>query len=214
MKPGLMKVGIAALIVAGCTPMDVPDVAQLMEPEPVKTHASLPPGADPEACHGQDVTPAIIETVTEQVMLQPAQIASDGTVLYPAVYKTETQQAIVQERRELWFETPCNSELTVEFVSSLQRALKVRGVYRGPINGEMSPRTRRAIRAYQKPQGLDSAILSTAAARQLGLVAFGEVPDPITPPVLITSPSPETIEAEPETERPSPRPGIRPLNRS
>jgi len=41
----------------------------------------------------------------------------------------------------------------------------------------MTKRTRHAIRAFQKPQGLDSAILSKAAARQLGLVAFDDVPE-------------------------------------
>ena len=85
--------------------------------------------------------------------------------------------AVVEERRELWFETPCRSEMTPEFVASLQRALKVRGHYQGPISGEMTARTRRAIRSFQKPQGLDSAILSKAAARQLGLVAYGPIPE-------------------------------------
>lgn len=33
-------------------------------------------------------------------------------------------------------------------------------------------RTRAAVRRYQKPQGLDSGILSLAAARKLGLVAL------------------------------------------
>jgi peptidoglycan hydrolase-like protein with peptidoglycan-binding domain len=35
----------------------------------------------------------------------------------------------------------------------------------------MDARTRAAVRAYQKPEGLDSGILSLAAARRLGLVA-------------------------------------------
>jgi len=167
----------AALLLAGCGRVSVPDVAQLVEPEPVKIHGTPPPGSDPSACFGQDASPAIIETVTEQIMLQPAQIAASGEVLYPAVYKTETRQAIVRERRELWFETPCSTELTPEFVASLQRALKARNVYRGPITGEMSARTRIAIRSFQKPQGLDSAILSKAAARQLGIVNYGPVPE-------------------------------------
>jgi hypothetical protein len=153
-----------------------------MEPAPVRTHATPPPGSDPAACYGQDATPAVIETVTEQIMLQPAQISVSGEIQYPAVYKTETRQAIVRERRELWFETPCENKLTPEFVASLQRALKARGQYRGPINGEMTARTRHAIRAYQKPQGLDSAILSNAAAKQLGLIAYEVAPKPIMPP--------------------------------
>ncbi len=87
------------------------------------------------------------------------------------VYKLETRQAIVKERRELWFETPCEDQLTPDFLASLQRALKARGHYHGGITGQMDSRTRRAIRHYQAPQGLDSGILSLAAARKLGLVA-------------------------------------------
>lgn len=128
-----------------------------------------PPDADPNACYGRQTTPAVVETVTEQVMLQPPQIATDGTVLEPAVFVTETQQRIVQPRTELWFETPCQAERDPEFIASLQRALAARGVYRGPVTGQMDRRTRMAIRAFQVPQGLDSPVLSLGAARQLGL---------------------------------------------
>lgn len=176
-KPILIPVGCVALLLTGCGQTGLPDVARLTEPAPVQTSAAPPPGADPNACYGQDASPAVIETVTEQIMLQPAQIDVNGTVLYPAVYKTEVHQRIVEERRELWFETPCSPELTPEFIATLQRALKARGHYNGAISGEMTPRTRRAIRSFQKPQGLDSAILSKAAARQLGLVSFAPIPE-------------------------------------
>ena len=139
------------------------------EPEIVQTLQEAPPGAAPGTCWGKDVTPAVIETVTEQVLLQPAQVRGDGTVEEPAIYKTETRQAIVQERRVTWFETPCASVQTPDFVASVQRALKVRGLYRGPVTGKMDARPRAAVRAYQKPEGLDSGILSLAAARRLGL---------------------------------------------
>lgn len=139
------------------------------EPEIIQTLQEAPPGAAPGTCWGKDVTPAVVETVTEQVLLQPAEVRDDGTVLDPAIYKTETRQAIVQERRVTWFETPCASAQTPDFVASVQRALKVRGLYRGPVTGQMDARTRAAVRAYQKPEGLDSGILSLAAARRLGL---------------------------------------------
>jgi len=173
MRSRTIPTGCVALFLAGCGLNGLPDVARLNEAEPATTSTSRPPDADPNACYGQDSTPAVIETVTEQVMLQPAQVSTDGQVTYPAIYKTETRQVIIQERREQWFETPCYPDMTPDFVATLQRALNARGHYQGPINGEMTPRTRRAIRAYQKQQGLDSAILSKAAARQLGLVSFG-----------------------------------------
>ncbi len=174
MKTPIRMALIATLPLAGCGSVPMPDVTQLLEPEPVRTRATPPPGADPSKCYGQDATPAVIETVTEQVLMQPAQVSTDGLVYYPPVYKTETKQMIVEERNELWFETPCENEMTPEFIASLQRALKARGHYAGPVNGEMTGWTRRGIRSYQKPQGLDSAILSLAASRKLGLVTVLE----------------------------------------
>ncbi|MEO1139646.1 MAG: peptidoglycan-binding domain-containing protein [Pseudomonadota bacterium] len=162
----LMIAVMAGLALSAC---DTP--IAISEPELVQRLQTAPPGAEPGSCWGKDISPAVVETVTEQVLLQPAEVRSDGTVAQPAVYKTETKQMIVRERRETWFETPCSVDLTQDFNASVQRALKARGHYRGPINGEMDARTRAAIRAFQKPQGLDSGILSIAAARQLGLIA-------------------------------------------
>lgn len=159
---------VAGGLLPGCGGAPLPGPA---EPDVVQMLQTAPPSADPGSCWGKDVTPAVIETVTEQIILQPAEILADGTIAEPAIYKTETRQAIVQERRETWFETPCAADMTPEFTASVQRALKARGLYRGPVTGEMDTRTRAAIRAYQKPQGLDSGILSLAAARKLGLVA-------------------------------------------
>ncbi|MDQ2094830.1 peptidoglycan-binding domain-containing protein [Rhodalgimonas zhirmunskyi] len=149
------------------------EATRALSPEPalMQTHAAPPPGAAPGSCWGKDVTPAVVETVTERVLLQPAQVLDDGTVVSEPIYKLETRQAIVKERRELWFETPCERQLTPDFIASLQRALAARGFYTGPVTGEMDARTRRAIRSYQAPQGLDSGIVSLAAARKLGLVA-------------------------------------------
>lgn len=168
---------LATLALAGCQQTGA-EVARLVEAPPGQSIEAGPPGAAPGTCWGKRTTPAVIETVTEQVLLQPAQVTSDGNVLQPALYKTETHQRIVTERRELWFETPCDEVMDAEFIASLQRALAVRGVYSGPINGEMTRATRHAIRNYQQPLGLDSAILSLQAARRLGLVAY---PRPATP---------------------------------
>ncbi|MBR9652849.1 peptidoglycan-binding domain-containing protein [Thalassovita aquimarina] len=157
-------------LLAGCAaPLPVPGLAS--EPQVTRQIDSAPPGAEPGTCWGKHAVPAIYETVTQQVMLQPAEILADGTVVRPAIYKTETHQAVVRERKETWFEVPCDAVLTPDFIASLQRALKVRGLYRGTPNGAMDGRTRAAIRRYQKPQGLDSGILSIAAARKLGLIA-------------------------------------------
>ncbi len=87
------------------------------------------------------------------------------------VFKLQTRQAIVRERKELFFEIPCKEVLTPEFIASVQRALKARGAYDGSISGEMDPRTRRALRRFQAADGLNSSILSLQTARKLGLIA-------------------------------------------
>jgi len=171
----LILAGLTALALSACQgTTGGADVARLVEPPLTRAAGTPPPGSDPAACWGRHVTPATVETVTEHILLQPAQIGSDGTVLAPPIYKTETQQRIVEERREIWFETPCEVEMDAGFIASLQRALAARGIYQGPVTGRYDPATRHAVRAFQVAGGLDSAILSLAAARKLGLVAYPE----------------------------------------
>lgn len=158
---------LAVLCLAGCDA----SLSGRGEPNLVQTLAEAPPGAAPGTCWGKLVTPAVIETVTDQVLVQPPEMAADGAITAPGIYRTVTHQAIVQERKVTWFETPCPADLTPDFVSSLQRALEARDLYRGSVSGEMNARTRAAIRKLQQPDGLDSGILSLATARKLGLVA-------------------------------------------
>lgn len=170
MRPASLAPALLAL--AACVaPLgpSAPEGATLLAP------GEGPPDAVDGACYGKDVTPAVIETVTEQVLVQPAQIASDGAVIAPAAYKTDTRQRIVQERQEFFFEVPCAAQLTPEFMSSVQRALAARGLYRGDITGALDERTRRAIRAFQLP-GFNSDILTMDSARRLGLIAYERPP--------------------------------------
>lgn len=156
-------------LVAACSDATQPDVQAMREPDLAFLTQVAPPGAEPGTCWSKTIRPAVIETVTEQTLVQPAQVTPDGAVVSPAIYKTETRQAIVQEREDTWFETPCPDTMTVEFIQSVQRALAARKLYKGPISGVMDARTRTAVRRFQRPNGLDSGILSLASARQLGL---------------------------------------------
>jgi hypothetical protein len=123
-------------------------------------------------CFARATTPAIIETVTEQVMVQPATVRSDGSVQTPAAFRTVTRQQILRERREVEFETPCGSVLTPQFNASVQRALLARGYYRGAINGTLDQRTASAIERFQTDQDdVHTGTLTLRTARTLGLVA-------------------------------------------
>ena len=167
----------ALLFLTGCnTALDPNSVARLLEPAPIPVRAEGPPDADPGTCWGREQIPAVIETETHQVLVQPSQINSAGSLLEPPIYRTETRQRIVRERVEKWFETICPEAMSEDFTATLQRALAARDLYRGPATGVFDARTRQAVRRYQRDQGLDSALLSVTAARQLGLIAVSNDP--------------------------------------
>ncbi|MCB4455259.1 peptidoglycan-binding domain-containing protein [Leisingera sp. McT4-56] len=130
-----------------------------------------PPGAAPDTCWSKHTSPAVIETVTSQVLASPAQLDEGGQVIRPATFRTETRQQIVQPRQEQWIEIPCPALMTPDFIRTVQRALAARGLYRGPVSGQMDAATRAAVRRYQAPLGLDSGTLTLASARRLGLIA-------------------------------------------
>ena len=135
-----------------------------------------PAGASAGTCWGKIPTPAVIETVSEQVLVSPGKTNPDGTIATLPVYRTEQRQQIVTPRTDRWFEIPCPPDFTVEFVSTLQRALQARGLYDGAINGNLDAATRRAVLAVQTQAGLPSDVLSIATARELGIVAVARTP--------------------------------------
>jgi len=132
--------------------------------------------APPGSCWGKIPTPAVIETITEQVLVTPARTNPDGTIAALPVYREERRQQIVTARTDRWFEIPCPPDFTVEFVSTLQRALQVRGLYDGDVSGNMDDPTRRAVLAVQSANGLPSDVLSIETARELGIVAVPRKP--------------------------------------
>lgn len=163
--------GLGLTTLAGC--MDAPQVTRadsdaigpLAEPATVDAQTGT--------CFARATTPAIIETVTEQVMVQPATVRSDGTVENPAAFRTVTRQQILRERREVEFETPCDRLMTPQFIASVQRALIARGYYRGSINGALDARTTSAIERFQTAQNdVHTGTLTLKTAQTLGLVAL------------------------------------------
>ena len=59
---------------------------------------------------------------------------------------------------------------TVTDSATLQRALKARLAYDGPITSVLDAPTRAAIRAFQAPQGFDSDELARVIAERIGIV--------------------------------------------
>ncbi len=170
-RPALVLPLVLAL--AGCQPSipKAPVLPDSLQKELVTKTGNTPPTEGKGICWADDVTPAIIETVTEQVLVRPEVRGPDGALVSSAVFQTAASQRIVQDRREVWFRTPCPEDVTLEYVASLQRALKARGYYTYDITGQLDAPTRLALRQFQEPLGLDSERLSLAAAQRLGLSA-------------------------------------------
>lgn len=169
-----MAMFLAGIALAACKPLgshlpEAPARADLSA-ELIRLSVPGPPRGPEGACWASDVTPMMIESVSEQVLERPERRGPDGALIQAAVYRTETHQRIVQEREEIWFRAPCAAEWTVDFVASLQRALKARGYYLLPVTGVMDRATADAVQRFQWERGLDSPRLSLAAARELGLV--------------------------------------------
>ncbi|MFN4153067.1 MAG: peptidoglycan-binding domain-containing protein [Paracoccaceae bacterium] len=162
----------ATLWLAACQQAGVPEAPGRadLSMDLVRLTGQGPPKGPEGACWASDVTPMVIETVTEQVMVSAARQGADGQVLTPAVFRSEIRQKIVRDREQIWFRSPCPQEMTVDFIASLQRALKARGLYVLPLTGEMDAATRAALRRFQAERGLESDRLSLSAARELGLV--------------------------------------------
>jgi len=154
-----------------CAPTNQIPPAPSPEPGVFTATTNGPENAPEGTCWGKTVSPAIVERVSDRIEVSPAEINPDGTVSKLPVYRTEDRQVIVTPRQNNWFETPCPADLTVEFVSTLQRALRARGILSAPVTGQMDSATRAAVQDLQRENGLDSAVLATDTARSLGLIA-------------------------------------------
>ncbi len=169
LRLAVAALGLAALL--GCNDTGVTRAGHDPAIGPLETPVVVDPAQG--TCYDRATTPAVIETVTEQIMVQPAIVRSDGSVETPAAFRTVTRQRILRERREVEFEVPCAQVQTPEFIASVQRSLLARGYYRGAITGVIDARTRAAIQRFQTDQGdIDTGLLTLRSARAMGLVAL------------------------------------------
>ncbi len=152
-------------------------LAACTAPQPV-TRAATPIGPPPMAepdrdgrCWAREITPAVYEQVMGEVQVVQAEIAEDGTVIRPPIYRKAPVPRVVTPRGEMRFEAPCGYQMTPDFVASTQRALAARGYFHGNVTGQLDAPTTAAIRKFQNERGLDSGQMSLETARTLGLVA-------------------------------------------
>lgn len=127
------------------------------------------------ACFVPYTAPAVIETVTEQVLVQEEKRKIDpetgqSVIVSPAIYSTKTIQKIISDRREAKIDIVCPRDQNIDFIHTLQRALAARGFYHSAINGQMDERTKRAVRKVQKSYGVNISDVTIELAESYGLI--------------------------------------------
>lgn len=169
-RPAAIMILLAGLALSAC------QSGQPGAPELVQRADTRQPqlaGSAQAGCWATDAIPAQGEMVMDEVVITPPRLDARGRVVEPAVTAWRERMVETGMSEERLFAVPCPEEMDADFVAALQRALKVRGLFAGDVSGVMDDYTRAAIRALQRPLGLDSDVLSLDAARQLGLVAMG-----------------------------------------
>lgn len=164
---------LASLCLAACgnpIPVEAPQTGDLSTELIHLDHPGPPPGPE-GTCWASAITPAVFETTTEQTLATPEVRDAAGTVTTPASYRTVAKLKMLRDRNEVWFKTPCAADMTPDFIATLQRALKARGLYLLPLTGVMDAATSEAVRRYQASRSFDSPVLTLAATRELGIVA-------------------------------------------
>jgi putative peptidoglycan binding protein len=179
----LLLAGCQAATEAGRSLPDLNELsvmAGLTTPAPVILRGgtpAAPAGSRAGSCYVRDISPAVVESITEQVQIKPELLdRNTGDVIQQAGYRTEIRQRIISERAEIMVQTPCPETQDFAFIATLQRALKARGFYLANVTGIMDARTRRAIRGYQVARGVNSDVLSVDSAIEMGLIATGSAP--------------------------------------
>ena len=157
---------ISLLIAAGCStspPVDPDPRAAVFSFGQIETAAN-------GRCYGTTRGPDSFQTLINQVEVLPENRTASGSLINPAIFRNEANRVRIPSEETLRFETICPPRYTEPFVFSLQRALAARGAYSGLINGQLDAETSRAIQLFQLDRGINSALLATATAQDLGLI--------------------------------------------
>jgi hypothetical protein len=94
-------------------------------------------------------------------------------VLIPAEYQTVTERVKTTEGKMEWHRVLCETNMTVDVVASIQRAVKKAGYDPGRVDGDFGEKTLLAIQAYQRDKGLAVGNLTYETLRSLGVKFSG-----------------------------------------
>ncbi len=133
--------------------------------------------------------PAVYKTVRKRVLKTPAttrtveipaeyktvkvqKLASspkERTVQIPAEYTTVTKRSLVTDGKVEWTEILCQTNMSPNAVTQVQRALSKAGFNPGTIDGVIGPDTMNALRSFQRAKGLASGALTMDTLKALNV---------------------------------------------
>lgn len=113
--------------------------------------------------------PAKYETVKVRQMVEPAR---EERIEIPAKYKSVTSQKLVKDGHMQWRSILCETNMTANRITSIQRALDKAGYDPGPIDGIIGKQTIQAVNAFQRANSLPvDKYLNIQTLRKLGVSA-------------------------------------------
>lgn len=108
--------------------------------------------------------PAKRQTLKVERLVTPA---SERRIPIPARTKTVSRKVQIEPARLEWRQVLCETNITREIISDLQRALKREGFDPGPIDGLVGQATLNAVEKYQTKQNLDRGGLTYETLKSL-----------------------------------------------
>jgi hypothetical protein len=172
MKPVCIISVPLLILVAACTPVADPDVPMPATPtQNLITEGEIETSATGQ-CFARTDPPTRTRIVEEQILITPGIKNDAGEFTSPPIFRNQTRPVTEAIGQGTQFETLCPPEYTPERVATLQRALKARLAYNGPITSVLDAGTRAAIQAFQASQGFNSPLIQRGIAETLGIVSL------------------------------------------
>ncbi len=112
--------------------------------------------------------PPVYKTVYVKELAEPAKVKK---IEIPPRYDFVTKRVKVRDEKFMWVRVLCKDNMTRETIVKLQKALKAKGYYRGPIDGIYGPLTQEAVVNFQKDNDIPitPGAVTERALKLLGL---------------------------------------------
>jgi hypothetical protein len=121
---------------------------------------------DQEATTKKVVIPAVTKTFEVNELVKAASV---NKVAIPETFQTVEKTTLVKDSYVKWAPILCETNMSKDTLTKLQKALQDLKFYNGPIDGSFGSGTKSALNAYQKRKGLASGSITIESLESLGI---------------------------------------------